>query len=298
MALLKSHTDFQKYVKINSGTELYDSLKPYIEDAQSRYLSRHVGSVLIGKIDAWYNSATPSTNADYTALLPYLQNPLAKFAIYLAVPYLDVQISNAGLTVTNNSNLAPASKERAASLRAESLAQAWDMTEVLLKYLETNKAKYSDWTASEAFTEATGCFIRTAEQFDTIIPIGASRIRFQEIKPLMKDIELMEIDPVLSTALANKIRTGITDNNLNNANKLILPYIRRAVAHFAWYHRGEADKHRMMAENYVAEIRKIINAYPDNYPEFKASTAYVAGSTLDRYANDTDNPTFIFGGGQ
>ena len=297
MALIKSNTDFQKYVKINSGAELFDSLKPYIFDAQQRYLSRHVGSVLIGKMDAWYNMTAPTPNADYTALLPYLQNPLAKFAMYLAVPYLDVQISNAGLAVANNQNLAPASKDRAASLRDQSLAQAWDMTEVLLKYLEANKSKYSDWSSSEAFTEATGCFIRTAEQFDTIIPIGASRIRFQELKPMMKDIELMEIDPTISTALADKIRTGITDNNLSNANKLILPYIRRAVAHFCWYHTKESDKHRMMAENYVAEIRKIINATPDNYPEFKASTAYVAGATLDRYANDTENPTFVFGGG-
>jgi hypothetical protein len=297
--LIKSITDLKKYVAV-VGTLNIEVLEPYINDAQEKYLRKHIGAELLGLIDTWYNDTTPETNADYTALLPYLQNPLSKLAMYLAAPSLDLKITDSGFAVVSTQQLAPASDKRVAALREAMLMQGYDSIDALLTFLEENADSYPEWVETEGYTTSYSTFVRNTDQFDKIINIGGSRLKFQELRPVMDNVDLLQIEPVISKALADAMREELKNDAMSDENLVIYPLLQRAEANLAAADAGMGEKFRNIGLAFLAEVKKVLDAYPTDlakYALYKASTSFdAARTTYEGYENKEENKTFTFGG--
>lgn len=304
--LFSTASDIKPFINI-VGTFNFESVQPYIETAQERYLSRYLGDTLLTNLLYRYNNpgeadGDAETNEALDALLPYAQKVLAKFAFYMAVPMLDVQLTSAGFAVTSNSNVSPASDKRVAAFRAAMESDGWDLTESMLKFLEKNQTDYPSWVASTAYTTTYDTFINTATDFDKIIRINESRLEFQKIIPDMINVELLRIEPAISNELAVAIRDEIKAGSVSAANEKILPMIRRAVAYFTFVDTNRSDmllkaKHRDLAEMYLTQVLKILDENLTDYPLYEASTSYDSEKTsYSSYENEEENTTFTFGG--
>jgi len=304
--LFSTASDIKPFINI-VGTFNFESVSPYIETAQERYLNRYLGDTLLDKLLYRYNNpgeadGDAETNEALDALLPYAQKVLAKFAFYLAVPMLDVQLTSAGFAVTSNSNVSPASDKRVAAFRAAMEADGWDLTESMLKFLEKNQTDYPSWVASTAYTTTYATFINTATDFDKIIRINESRLEFQKMIPDMVNVELLRIEPVISKELADAIRDEIKAGFVSVANEKILTLIRRAVAYYTFVDTGRSDilmmdKHRNLADMYLTQVKKILDENIADYPLYEASSSYDSDSIgYASYENEEENTTFTFGG--
>jgi hypothetical protein len=304
--LFKTIDDVKLYIKVN-GTVDIRNLEPFGNDAQEKYLRPFLGATLFTELTTYtddneavpeWNSITPEDVKNYLEqLLPFAKNALAKFIFVLSSPITDLQITDGGFQVIMNQNMAPASAERVKKFTEGLEVQGYDCIETMLRFLEAKVDQYPSWKSSEAYTRELRNFINSAEEFNKYVNIGSSRLTFLRWRNTIDNVEILQVDPVISPDLASKIRLQIQEKEVSDANKKILPYLCRAVANFAASVELQDPKFERLGEHYLGEARKIMDASVDDYPEYKASTAYSTTRTsYAPYENSSDTGFFVFGG--
>lgn len=295
IGLIQETTEIQKYVRV-AGTFKATSFLPFVVDAQKKLIP-YIGSALLEALDSWYNSTTPPVNASYSALLPYLQSPIAKFTLSLAAPSQDTLLTESGFVVMSNTQLSPASDKRVKSFIESMESLGWTGVESLLKFLEENKADYAAWTNSTAYTEYFNNFITNAVDFDSIIRIDQSRLKFMQMKPSMDNVEVLRIEPVISKAMADDIKGLIKAGTaLTSAYTAIHKNIQRAVAYFTMFAETQRREYGELGNSYLAEVKKTIDKTPADYPLYTASDCYDAEKTsYSLFENKEENPIFSMG---
>jgi len=117
------------------------------------------------------------------------------------------------------------------------------------------------------------------------------------MKPSMDNVEILRIEPVISKAMADDIKSQVIDDNIDEEYLLILTNIKRAVAYYTMFAETGEKKYEEMGNAYLAEVKKTIDGSPDNYPIYTASDCYVADKTsYSNFENLEDNTIFSMGG--
>ncbi len=148
-----------------------------------------------------------------------------------------------------NTNLAPASKDRVQNFINSMLELGWNEIEkLMLRFLEENKEDYDEWVNSSAYTIYTENFIKTAVEFDKIIRIDQSRLRFMQMKPSIDNVEILRIEPVISKDMSDYIKSEInSDEELSEAYAAIIKNIQRAVAYYTMFEETKEKSMRKKA---------------------------------------------------
>jgi hypothetical protein len=297
--LIHTVTELQLFLKVDS-TFVISTLFPYQVEAINKYLRSALGNDLTDTLLDFYNfegpEPDPEVPIDYSSLenlLPYAQRVVAKFSFFQGAPNMDLKLTDAGFGVVSNQNLAPASKDRVNRFVASLEGDGWDAVETLLRFLEMNAGEYPSWTESDAYTMQCRNFINSAEEFDKYVNIGKSRLKFMNFRNIMDNIEILQIEPVISKALADQIREEIREDDLSGPNKLLLPYLKRAVANYVA--ASEIDpKFKLTADHYLGEVRRVLDANPSDYPLYQ-QLVFVADKTYQAFENTQDNAFFVAG---
>ena len=300
--MFKTTEEIQKYLNV-VGTLDIDTIKPFVKDAEYKYLRLFLGQSLLKEFQD-YTVQAEQTDLKLNALLPLVQNALAAFAFYLAVPSLDIKITDSGFAVVSTNTLAPASAERVKNFRAAVELMGYDRIETMLRFLEENQTDYPTWKDSEAYTQSTRNLINKAEDFYKLIGLEQSTLQFMRMRPQMDNVEMLQIEPVISKALADVLRAYLrgTTIDVNSATStiaaiqaLLIP-VRRAVTYLVAGKEID-EKYTPTGLQFLAEVRKLIDAIPANYPEYVASSCYDSTKTsYSSFENTTESQTFVFGG--
>lgn len=294
--MIKTTAEIQQYVSVDINFQ-QKSLLPYIEQGKNQIV-RLLGRDQYKELEDFYNladDADPPDNADeLTALLPYVQRPLANFAIFYGLSALNVVVGPTGIGVVSNQNIAPASKDRTDALRKDLMDAAYDAMESLLVFMEENKDDYPEWESSEAYSDQYDVLITSARRFDEILRIDRSRLKYLEWRPVMKDIELLEMAPVVSADLMEEIKGELKDNDLTSANAAILPYLQKALAYMTAAKANKDDKQHTEGLRFLWAAKAILDTTPDDYPAYKDSGVWKSPEKLyKRYENTTDSKFFV-----
>ena len=310
MALIKTTVEMRTYLRM-SLSEKEASWQPYVGPATDKYIRPVLGDVLLDALNADYNAATH--DADLVALLPYVQGALAKFTLLMAVPNLDLNISEGGFTVISSPNVAPASRERVNALMASLLEQGWDAIEILLRFLEENINDYASWETSDAYTLAIRNLVNSAVDFDKIFHIMQSRILFNRFRNSLDDVDNLIIKRNISADMFDALMADIRAGVISAENQKILPLLKRAEVFYAisenidkskcegvgveinnQFLKLDMDLMKYKARQYLDDALVIMKATPDDYPEYRDSAQYQVAVT--RFENDADRKIFVFGG--
>lgn len=296
IGLIKDAETLKTYVRTASTIKL-SSFLPFVPDAQRKYIAPYLGDTFLELLDIWYNTTPLPTNSAYSALLPYVQNAVAKFTLAVAAPSYDTILTESGFAVVQNQNLAPASRDRVQNFMNSMLELGFNEIETMLRFLESNKANYSTWTASTAYTEYYGNLIINAVDFDKIIRIDQSRLRFMKLKPLMDNVEMLRIEPVISKAMSDDIKDKAKLGTLTAAYNAIRPLLQRAVANYTMFEDTGEKKYQEMGDAFLAEVKLVIDGTPADYPLYTASNCYDDEKTsYSNFENLEENKIFSAGG--
>jgi hypothetical protein len=118
----------------------------------------------------------------------------------------------------------------------------------------------------------------------------------------MTNVELLRIEPTISSELAAAIRTNIKSGSISERFERIVPLLRKSVAYYTYADYGRSgimltQKHTDLANAYLEQVVAILNAAPDTYTEFKNSASYNADRVSNmKYDNKVDSGIFVFGG--
>lgn len=132
---------------------------------------------------------------------------------YSAVVYSDdgiVNITTASIAEANTKDQKPVRESILKRFKANRLRVANKKLDLLLAYLEKNKAQYKfrTWTNSAAYTVLDDCVIKTLDTFQRYIFLNNSRLAFISLKPGMISSYENDIQPLLERY--NKVLTSLT----------------------------------------------------------------------------------------
>lgn len=304
MSIIDSTATLQKHLPV-TGTFKIDNVLPFVDDAQSKYMRRFLGATLLKELDdyvqlltvpAWDGMTDDEIIGHLVALQPYAQGAATAFAFYLATPTLDVKITDSGFAVNNNATLAPASAERVKNFRAGIEETGYSRIETMLQFLEQNADNYPSWVSSTACTLSKRNLVNTTELFDSILDINQSRVTFQKLRPELDNVELLQIEPVISPGYAEELREEIRTNQVSADSEKVLKPLRKALVYLT---AGIAidPKFTPRGLQFLAEVKKILDAAPETYTTYAASDCYDSTKTsYTSFENLEENQTFVFGG--
>jgi hypothetical protein len=292
MSLIKTIDEVKDYLSVDISMDA-KSILPYVKPAEEKVI------LLLGKdqyeeLDDYYNNGDETDDA-LEALLPYAKRPIVNFAYHIGLSMLNVSIGNNGIAVVQTQSLTPASKQRTDDLKADLEKAAYDALESLLEFLETNIEDYPTWEASDAYTYQYEFLVSSARRFDELLRIDRSRLTFLNWRPTMADVEFLQIYPTVSKEYCDELKGEIKENDVSEDNAVVLPLLQKALAYLTA--SIELDKkYENRGQAYLMEAKRIMDAAPDDYPTYSASTAYIAEQTsYQRYENTEESNFFVTG---
>ena len=312
MHLIKDTDTLQKYVRINTDV-LKESFLPYEREAREIYLRPYLGEDLLKDLLGLADE-TPSypewADTDekkklLTECLALARASHARFMLHQAAPHLDLHLSEMGFVVTHNTQQSPASAERVRKATEAFLEQGYANLEILLRFLDKNNGEIDSYKDSPAYLRATRNLVNSCELFDSIVNIEGSRLRFLSWQPVMDHIETMHVEPLISLELTDELRRQQREKAVSPANKALLIFLHRAIVHLTMAEAPEVahlkpmdvdkERHKDYGRNYLARVKQLLDAKPDDYPEYKTSSSYVVKRQYESFQNTSDSPTFVFG---
>lgn len=257
----------------------FTAIKPYLEEADADVIESIIGIDL-------YNYVSNLSDDDRIKIT--LRNLIACDAYARAIPFADLIQTPNGFAVVNNSNMAPASKERVERLIAQCHRTVDICTDLIIIQVLSIPQARTEWVKFQGFNSLTDCLILTGKDWSNFSgQLNSGRRDFIKIKPLLLDYQKTIIEPAISkdyvAALITKIRTGTlsatVDCEVVNACKLILSAL--------------FNKRNDEAKMYLDKLIYSIESKIDDFPVYKASVEY-ALRTSANYENKMDDPTFFF----
>jgi len=338
--IIQQTEQLQKYVRINVSV-LRQSFLPFEFDAQEKFLLPYLGDSLLFELRTLENennypewADTPEKKQVLGQLLEKCKRSLAKFTIYLATPHMDLHLSEMGFVVTHTSNSAPASAHRVQAARDALLSSGYDSLEIMLRHLEAHHHKIDSYKNSEAFLFSFSSLISSADEFNSFLPIGRSRLHFASLKGEMANLTDMVIAPIASKELIDELIQGKQKQTLSEHSKKALFLMQKAIAHLtaantltprsaAIYlnpsaHSPQAfsdlssggtrdhqpvnelilrqtkDRLNAVGQAHLAALKKLLQNNPDKFPAYKNSKAFSEADKTKSFEN-TDSPLFVFG---
>jgi hypothetical protein len=275
----------KQHVATIAAVNSFVLFKSYVEAAESWAKTQLLGADLFDYVDAH------KTDEAHRDLIVRVQRIIALNGFDRSVPFMDLVQTETGFAVTSTENLAPASKERVAALRAGLQRECDAAIEDLLLFLEEAAEYHDEWKGSPVYTLLTDTFLPTFTLFKRYAPYSAAvdavypkcRLDFSRLNGKLREIMANQITNVLGTEFTADLLEELRDDDLTGANEKILEPLRFALG---LYTLGLDTQ----AAGFIGKVTALLKANPEQYPAWAASPEGVAALTPP--AARTDSPIF------
>ncbi|WP_373399692.1 DUF6712 family protein [Algoriphagus halophilus] len=310
---------------IDKNTKI-EVLTPRIDESERDYLLPVLGQDLYDTLITDLAEVTPS--AATTAILPYLQKPLAWNGYYRFFKKPVGSLSHAGFYKKNFDHSQQPAKWEIDLLKEELICTADKSLDELIAFLRDNVADYPDWETSAYFSQNKSLIIQNADQFNQFVKIGCSSRVFQLLDPFRRRAEKNVKRTVCSDLYAAILDQMSGDVAEDAAITALLPYLRPMIAYetmingilrvpfyrygedvMSWTYadgtltkqglsaaeaRSQSEMYKDMYEEARQDLLAFLNENIDDYPEYANSDCYsTSPRTLEvRYDNDVTNKHF------
>lgn len=264
--------DFEYYVPsaVMPADDLFERITEHFEEGES-----DVKSLLGGDL---YDAR----DQDLT-LLNLCKRMVCLTAYKMAIPHLDLVLTENGFGVVSNTNVAPASAERVNRLRQQVQFSLDDTIDELLDYLRGNEHWVETYTARGVFRSLAWNGRQQLVYF--AIPNG-HRSSLDELRPKISAAEEKVkhcISPEFFDELCDAVRLRTATADQNTAIHKILMTIG-----------ADVTDDKAMAHFHVKKLVEWLDGNIRTFTTYANSTAYAA-NTFEPYKNEKDDPCYFFG---
>lgn len=232
MALLKNTNEIQGFLPSSVSAD-YDRLKPFIDVADDKYLKKLFGNAFWDEIVA-QNENPEENKAELEKVIEMSKRAEIHLAYYEGFDVLNSKIDDAGFHRVEDDNTKSLFNYQERNLKDYFKNTGYNTLDTILEYLEDNTDVFTTWAESDACTLHRKYFINSAKEFSEFYDIEKSRLVFINLVPFMKFVEDKEIEPLVGSAMFDKLKRLIKDgtitNDTNEAYDKLLPYIQEVVA--------------------------------------------------------------------
>lgn len=150
---LKDFAPISRYMDI-------ELVKPFLMQAQDMFIQPVLGTEFYEELMTSVAGATVSS--DQARLLTLVRPAVAYYALYSALPFISVQLRNAGAVKVENPNVVPAEKREVDALRSEVKTVGDFYTQRVLKFLRDNRDLFPTYVNQDSDMEPS-----TANPYDS-----------------------------------------------------------------------------------------------------------------------------------
>jgi len=328
--LITSIAELKAYVAIDGNSKIA-TFTSFIKGAEQLYIVDLLGKAFYDEFLALYTASVTGEeptplSAENAALLPYIQRPLANYAMLKACVPLAVTFGEMGMRQQRADNNDPASRWLQEKNQFEFLKEGDLHADKLLEFLESNATDINDYATwlSTAGTKNSGFIVYGVAIANKHIDINSSRRVFLKLRPKLQEIERRMVPKWIGQAQYEDLVTKLKAQTLSDEEKdlvakiepivckrglfMQLPFMRVQITENGIFvYSGTDDLYllgKLAAKEDVKELRlqladgefgylndeenlrAFIADNIDDYPLIEASTAY----TTPRAPGPTWNP--------
>lgn len=232
MPLIKDIAQLAKIVPVMHSLD-FDEVLPFILRAERSFLIPEIGKEIYEElIDAIEAATEEAPLSDINEeLLSYMQIPVGQYAMFLYSPVVNVIVGASGLTQDFSEGRKPAFPKDVEKMNTAYLDGAHQGIDDLIEYLQENLEDFPTWQDTDAHKASLKYFVNNAAQFQEYFNIGNRRRTFVALKSIMRDHDRDMIINITGEALYAEIKQEIFDQDISEANKILLDFIRAAIVH-------------------------------------------------------------------
>lgn len=260
--------DFERYCPsaVMPDDVVYNRISAYFDDGM-RLAQRIVG---------------PGVSDDVETLR--LATRVAVLEAYnLAIPHLDLVLTENGFGVVSNQNVAPASRDRVLRLAQQVRDSRDDAVDDLLDRLRGKEQWREHAIAIGAFASLVW---NAKHQLPVMGVTDAHRTKMTELRPRIDAAEEL-LKQYMSEDLHLEMRMALLAGNLSADQTALL---HKALLFIGAY----LDGNQKMAHWHMAQIIEFLERHLDTFETYKTSSAHQA-NTFTPYENKKDDPCYFFG---
>ena len=204
-------------------------------------------------------------------------------AYNLAIPHLDLVLTENGFGVVSNQNVAPASRDRVLRLAQQVRDSRDDAVDDLLDALRGKEQWREHAIAIGAFASLVW---NAKRQLPVMGVTDAHRTKMTELRPRIDAAEEL-LKQYMSEDLHLEMRMALLAGNLSADQTTLL---HKALLFIGVY----LDGNQKMAHWHMAQIIEFLERHLDTFGTYAASSAHQA-NTFTPYSNKKDDPCYFFG---
>lgn len=298
----------------------FDVLDPHLKDAELSFLKPVLGADLFDAVVSGLDEATVA--AKWTALLPYLQKPVAFNGYYRFFKISRGQLNHRGFQRDRSEYSETAPKWEIDEIKTQLICQGDYALDQLIAFLEAESDTYPEWESADFYAQNGGVIIPSASVFDQYVKIGCSGRVFSKLKQYRTRAERGLVRTICQD-LYDRVVTEVNTTQTAEVTAL-LPYLQAVVAYDTMakgikmmnynytdtgiyvysYNDGNITKTALSAtevkslsaeweKDYLDARSELIDFLKDNledYPEYASSKCYATqpASLVSRYINELE----------
>jgi hypothetical protein len=206
----------KRYVRMTFLAKAVNSM-PDMDAAERKFLKPILTQPVLNALQAQVDN----NNITWNPLLNLCLAAAAPLAVWLDLPYLQSQITDGGLQSTSDN--APHQWEYN-KIETALVNKGMAALEDLIDHLLENGSTYS-WNNDDTKES----FIRTGKEFSKYVFLHQPNLTFQQLRPLIKEVEDHFIRPAIGDAFFEELRDKATPTNPEKVAQLL---IKKTIAQY------------------------------------------------------------------
>lgn len=238
--LLIKHSNFREhYPGIHPNTD-WASFSPYISKAIRKHLLPWIGRELYDDLATKFQDDETLTTAQ-AETLELMQNAAAYYAVYQAMPFMNLQLTALGVQQSNDreGTSSPPSQWSFMVTRWNALIQADSSLDQLMQQLAdqvaAETAYYDLYKNSAAFNYGASAFFRETQELDAFLNFQGSIRAYKSLIKYVAEAEKRFVKPVLGAEMYAELQGEVEANDLTSENATLLEFVRPLAAAYGLY---------------------------------------------------------------
>jgi hypothetical protein len=228
-----------------------------------------------------------------------LEEAVANYSLFLAMPTINILITNSGSKTTENKEASNADWKEKRDLNRSLLKTYNEALDDAFQIMEENVSEFPAWVASKYYTVFKDLIVQQTIAFNDHFSIQKNRQTFCALKPALREVEDQYFKAMLGTETLNLLKTKTTDPIILSAQELAqkacvaftvakaaltgtfaftdssftiisdqLPWEKQS--ELSKEDRNDLKKDRQKAgEEYLKSLKKIVVANPTLFPSYQ-----------------------------
>lgn len=299
MRLINNITDLKRHIIVSAT---FDFLKvlPFAKRVERKIILDLIGQEQYDTIVV--HTFVEEDTTPINQVKELLEEAVANYSLYLALPTINVLITNSGTKTSENKEASNADWKDKRDLSRSLLKTYNEAIDDAFQIMEENVADFATWRDSKYYTIFKELIVQQTTTFNDHFSIQKNRQTFTALKPYMREIEDQYLKAMLGIETLNLLKTKSVDVIIIEAQELAQKAVvaftvaKAAIAgtftftdssftvasdQLPWEKQSELSKEdrndlkadrQKAGEEYLKSLKKLIVANPTLFPAYTDKT--------------------------